>query len=308
MPGEPGDLTGGSVPNTMTAMPIAASNGITICYDTLGDPSDPTILLVMGLGSQLVHWPDDFCALLVDRGYHVVRFDNRDTGESTRFDDGETPSVRAAIGGGDVTVPYLLADMADDAVGLLDHLGVERAHVFGVSMGGMIAQTVAIRHPERVASLTSVMSTTGDPDVGTPSGDAMQALMAPPATTRDDYLDTVVHHSHVWGSPGLFDEDLLRETAGRAWDRGYNPAGTARQLLAILSSGSRSADLAQLDVPTLVIHGTADELVHLSGGERTAEVVPGADLLVVEGMGHDLAPPLWPQIVDAVSTHTAKYP
>jgi pimeloyl-ACP methyl ester carboxylesterase len=292
----------------MAAMPIAASNGIEICYDTFGDPADPTILLVMGLGSQMIHWPDDFCGALAARGHRVVRFDNRDTGESTRFDGGASPSVRAAIGGGDVEVPYLLSDMADDAVGLLDHLAVDRAHVFGVSMGGMIAQTIAIRHPDRVASLTSVMSTTGDPDVGSPTAEAMAALMAPPATTRDDYVDVVVHHSHVWGSPGLFDEDRLRDTAGRAWDRGYDPAGTARQLVAILSSGSRSADLAQLAVPTLVIHGTADTLVQPSGGERTAEVIPDAKLLVVEGMGHDLAPPLWPRLIDAVTAHAAEHP
>ena len=291
----------------MAAMPIAPSNGIELCYETFGAPADPTLLLVMGLGSQMVHWPDDFCAALVDRGFHVVRFDNRDTGESTRFDDIASPGVRAAIGGGDVAVPYLLADMADDAVGLLDHLGVDRAHVFGVSMGGMIAQTVAIRHPERVASLASVMSTTGEPGVGTPTGEAMNALMAPPPTTREAYQDAAVHHAHVWGSPGLFDEERLRETAGRAWDRGYNPAGTARQLVAIMSSGSRSAELAQLSVPTLVVHGTADTLVQPSGGERTAEVVPDAKLLLVEGMGHDLAPPLWPQIIDAVTGHAAEH-
>jgi pimeloyl-ACP methyl ester carboxylesterase len=291
----------------MTAVPTAASNGIEICYDAVGDPGDPTMLLVMGLGSQMVHWPDDFCAALADRGYHVVRFDNRDTGESTRF-DGVPANVAAAIGGGDVTVPYLLADMADDAVGLLDHLGVDRAHVFGVSMGGMIAQTVAIRHPARVASLTSVMSTTGDPDVGAPTGEAMAALMGQPPTTRQGYQDAAVHHAHVWGSPGLFDATRLRETAGRAWDRGYDPAGTARQLVAIMSSGSRSADLALLEVPTLVIHGTADTLVQPSGGERTAAVIPDAKLLVVEGMGHDLAPPLWPQLIDAVTAHASEHP
>jgi pimeloyl-ACP methyl ester carboxylesterase len=291
----------------MAAMPIAPSNGIELCYETFGESDDPTMLLVMGLGSQMIQWPDDFCAELAGRGYRVVRFDNRDTGESTRFDGGDMPSVRTAIGGGDVAVPYLLADMADDAVGLLDHLGVERAHVVGVSMGGMIAQTIAIRHPARVTSLTSVMSTTGDPDVGAPTGEAMSALMAPPPATCEAYQDAVVHYSHVWGSPGLFDEELLRETARRAWDRGYNPAGTARQMLAILSSGSRSADLARLTIPTLVIHGTADTLVQPSGGERTAEVIPDAKLWVVEGMGHDLAPPLWPQIIDAVASHAAEH-
>jgi pimeloyl-ACP methyl ester carboxylesterase len=291
----------------MAAMPIAPSNGIELCYETFGESDDPTMLLVMGLGSQMIHWPDDFCAALAGRGYQVVRFDNRDMGKSTWFDGGDTPGVRAAIGGGDVAVPYVLADMADDAVGLLDHLGVDRAHVCGVSMGGMIAQTIAIRHPRRVASLTSVMSTTGDPDVGTPTSEAMSALMAPPAATREAYQDAVVHHAHVWGSPGLFDAERLRETAGRAWDRGYHPEGTARQLVAVVSSGSRSADLAGLSVPTLVIHGTADTLVQPSGGERTAEVIPDAKLLVVEGMGHDLPPALWPQMIDAVAGHAAEY-
>jgi pimeloyl-ACP methyl ester carboxylesterase len=291
----------------MAAMPIAPSNGIELCYETFGESDDPTMLLVMGLGSQMIHWPDDFCAALAGRGYQVVRFDNRDMGESTWFDGGDTPGVRAAIGGGDVAVPYVLADMADDAVGLLDHLGVDRAHVCGVSMGGMIAQTIAIRHPRRVASLTSVMSTTGDPDVGTPTSEAMSALMAPPAATREAYQDAVVHHAHVWGSPGLFDAERLRETAGRAWDRGYHPEGTARQLVAVVSSGSRSADLAGLSVPTLVIHGTADTLVQPSGGERTAEVIPDAKLLVVEGMGHDLPPALWPQMIDAVAGHAAEH-
>jgi pimeloyl-ACP methyl ester carboxylesterase len=290
----------------MAAMPTASSNGIELCYDTFGDPADPTMLLVMGLGSQMIHWYDDLCDEIVARGFHVVRFDNRDTGGSTWLDD-VPATVQGALAGGAVDVPYLLADMADDAVGLLDHLGVDRAHVFGVSMGGMIAQTIAIRHPARVASLASVMSTTGDPDVGTPTPEAMAALMAAPPATREAYQDAAVHHAEVWGSPGLFDVARLRETAGRAWDRGVNPAGTARQLVAIMSSGSRSVDLAALDVPTVVVHGTADTLVQPTGGERTAEVIPDAKLVVIEGMGHDLAPPLWPQILDAVTGHAAEH-
>jgi pimeloyl-ACP methyl ester carboxylesterase len=294
----------------MTAMPHAQTNGIEICFDTFGDAADPTVLLVMGLGSQMIHWDPEFCQAIADRGFHVVRFDNRDTGESTRIDEPvDVLAVMSGIGSGDQpAVPYLLSDMAADAVGLLDHLGVDQPHLFGVSMGGMIVQTIAIEHPHRVASLTSVMSTTGDPDVGTPTGEAMTALMSPPPQTREALEDAMVHHASVWGSPGLYDEQRLRRTAGEAWDRGYNPAGTARQLAAILASGSRSARLAELDIPTLVIHGTADTLVQQSGGERTAEVIPDAKLLVIEGMGHDLAPPLWPQIVEALATHATAHP
>ena len=294
----------------MAAMPTAPANGIEICFDTFGDPADPTVLLVMGLGSQMVHWDPELCQAIVDRGFHVVRFDNRDVGRSTRI--GQPVDIFALMGargdGAAPPVPYLLSDMAADAVGLLDHLGIDRAHLCGVSLGGMIAQTVAIEHPHRVVTLTSVMSTTGDPDVGLPTGEAMAALMAPPPRDRAAYQDAAVHHARVWGSPGLYDEPRLRRTAGAAWDRGYNPAGTARQLAAVLASGSRSAALARLAVPTLVIHGTADTLVQPSGGERTAEVVPDAKLLVVEGMGHDLAPPLWPQLVDALADHAGAHP
>jgi pimeloyl-ACP methyl ester carboxylesterase len=293
----------------MTAMPTAAANGIEICYDTCGDPGDPTVLLVMGLGCQLVHWDADFCRLIADRGFHVVRFDNRDMGGSTRWTDPvDLFAVLQAVGAGEPAfAPYLLSHMAADAVGLLDHLGVERAHLFGVSMGGMIVQSLAIGHPDRVATLTSVMSTTGDPDVGAPTAEAMAALLAPPATTRVEYQDAWVRQASVWGSPGLYDEAHLRRISGEAWDRGYDPAGTVRQLAAILASGSRSVALAELAVPTLVIHGTADTLVQISGGERTAEVIPDAKLLVIDGMGHDLPAPLWPQLVDALSAHVAEH-
>ena len=295
----------------MAAMPTARANGIDIAYETFGDAADPTVLLVMGLGSQMIHWEAEFCQGIVDRGFHVVRFDNRDMGESTRIDvevDVLGVLSASASGTGEIPpVPYLLGDMAADAVGLLDHLGIARAHLFGVSMGGMIVQSIAIGYPERVITLTSVMSTTGDPDVGTPTGEAMTALLAPPPQTREQLQDTAVHHAGVWGSPGLFDEARLRRAAGEAWDRGYNPAGTARQFAAILASGSRSDALAGLDVPTLVIHGTADKLVQPSGGDRTAEVIPDAKLLVVEGMGHDLAPPLWPQIIGALADHAGAH-
>jgi pimeloyl-ACP methyl ester carboxylesterase len=294
----------------MAGMPIAHANGIEICFDTCGDPADPTVLLVMGLGCQMVHWHPELCQSIADRGFHVVRFDNRDTGESTHIAERvDILAIMGGVGSGQPpAVPYLLSDMAADAVGLLDHLGIDRAHLFGVSMGGMIVQTIAIEHPQRVRSLTSVMSTTGDTDVGLPTAEAMAALMAPPPQSRQAYQDAAVHHAGVWGSPGLYDEELLRRTAGEAWDRGYDPAGTVRHLAAVMSSGSRSAALAQIAIPTLVIHGTADTLVQPSGGERTAEVIPDAKLLVIEGMGHDLATPLWPRLVDALATHAAAHP
>lgn len=293
----------------MAAMPVAQANGIEIAYETFGDPAAPTVLLVMGLGSQMIHWDVEFCGGIAERGFHVVRFDNRDVGGSTRIDEPvDLFAVMGAMGSDDTpAVPYLLSDMAADAVGLLDHLGIDAAHLFGVSMGGMIVQTVAIEHPHRVRSLTSVMSTTGDPDVGTPTPEAMTALFSSPPQTRDELQDAAVHHAGVWGSPGLYDAERLRRTAGEAWDRGYNPAGTARQLAAIFASGSRSAGLAEIALPTLVIHGTSDTLVQPSGGERTAEVVPDAKLLMIDGMGHDLAPPLWPQLIDALATHATEH-
>ena len=294
----------------MTELRIARANEIEICYDTVGDASDPTVLLVMGLGGQLIQWDPELCGLIAERGFHVVRFDNRDVGLSTHHEgavDVFSLFASEASGSQPPAVPYLLSDMADDAVGLLDHLGLDRAHVVGVSMGGMIAQAIALGHPARVMTLTSIMSTTGDPDVGHPTAEAMAALVAPPARTRQEAEDGAVRQAHVWGSPGLFDEDDLRRMAGDSWDRCHEPTGIARQLAAILASGSRSGALASLSIPSLVIHGTADTLVQPSGGERTAEVIPDAKLLMVEGMGHDLPRPLWPTLVDAICGHCAQH-
>jgi pimeloyl-ACP methyl ester carboxylesterase len=289
----------------MAAMPIATGSGIEINYESFGDPADPTLLLVNGLGGQMIRWRPDFCAAFVERGLRVVRFDNRDTGLSTHLDESvDMRAVREALAAGEPPpVPYLLSDMAADAVAVLDDLGVDRAHVLGVSMGGMIAQTVAIEHPDRVRSLISVMSTTGDPDVGGSTPEAYAALTGPPSRTREEYQQTAVDHAGVWGSPGLYEPGELRREAGESWDRGVDAAGVARQFAAVTASGSRSAGLAQLDVPTLVIHGTADTLILPTGGQRTAEVVPGAELLIIEGMGHDTARPLWPRLVDAVTAH-----
>jgi pimeloyl-ACP methyl ester carboxylesterase len=291
-------------------MPHAEANGIRIYYEEAGDPGDPPVLLIMGLGGQLIHWPPELVAGLADRGFRVITFDNRDVGLSTHLDvPVDVLAVLGARGSGEaLDVPYLLRDMADDAAGLLDHLGIDRAHVVGASLGGMVAQTLAIEHPARVATLTSIMSTTGDPDVGLPTAEAMAVLMAAPVTTRDDFLEVTVRNSHVYGSPGLVDEDRIRELAAVAWERSHDPAGAARQLAGVLASGSRSEALGRLDVPTLVVHGTADTLVQPNGGERTAEVVPDAKLLLIEGMGHDLPVSMLPQVIDAVTAHAAAHP
>jgi pimeloyl-ACP methyl ester carboxylesterase len=286
------------------------SGGITLCYETFGDPSDPTLLLVMGLGAQMISWYEDLCLEFVDRGFHVVRFDNRDAGLSTFLSEPVNVfEVMQHIGAGEpVDVPYVLSDMARDAVALLDHLGVDEAHVAGASLGGMIAQTMAIEHPERLVTLTSIMSTTGDPDVGQPAQAALSVLLAPPPETRDEMGDRRVKAAEAWGSTGLWDEDEVRQHAFDSWDRKHDPHGVARQLAAILASGSRTEGLRSLEVPTLVIHGTIDNLVGPTGGERTAEVVPDAKLLMIEGMGHDLPRAVWPQVVEAITTHAAQHP
>jgi pimeloyl-ACP methyl ester carboxylesterase len=289
----------------------AQANGIELEYDTFGDDADPALLLVMGLGAQMVAWDEEFCRLLAGRGFHVIRFDNRDVGLSTRFehaDDLNVPAaVMASLSGGKVEAPYRLGDMADDAFGLLDALGLERAHVVGVSMGGMIAQTMAIAHPERLRSLTSIMSTTGDREVGNPTPEALTLLMTRPPSDRDGYLDNAVSSSRLLhGNVLPFDADRARERAGLAFDRAFYPIGVGRQLVAILASGDRTDALGGVTVPTLVIHGDADPLVDHSGGVATAKAVPGAELRTIEGMGHDLPVECWDEIVDAIARHAAR--
>jgi pimeloyl-ACP methyl ester carboxylesterase len=279
----------------------APANGIEIAYETFGDPGGRSLLLVMGLGTQMLAWHEEFCGALVDLGFHVVRYDNRDTGLSTHLHDAPPPDVMAALSGDTSSASYTLEDLADDAVALLDHLGIDRAHVVGASMGGMIAQTVAIRHPARVASLTSIMSTPS-PAVGSPTQEAMAALLAPPATSRDEALQRARATYEVIGSPGYpLDVAWLETISGEAYDRAYDPAGMARQLLAIHASGDRTPALRGLTHPTLVVHGDADPLVQVAGGHATAEAVPDAALLVLEGMGHNLPRELWPQITGAIA-------
>jgi pimeloyl-ACP methyl ester carboxylesterase len=286
-------------------MPSTTANGITIEYETSGDPVHQPLLLIMGLGGQLIAWDDEFVTSMADRGFYVIRFDNRDVGRSTWFDEAGVPDLMAALAG-DVQPPYRVSDMADDAAGLLEALGIESAHVFGISMGGMIAQALAIQHPARVRTLTSVMSTTGDPAVGAPHPEAVQALLAPPPADRQAAIEGSVTTWHVIGSPGFpAHEDRIRAKAGQAYDRALHPDGTARQLVGILGSPDRTPDLAKVEIPTLVIHGESDPLVDPSGGRATADAVPGAVLWTIPGMGHDLPPELFEQIADRVAAHAA---
>lgn len=288
-------------------MPRANSYGIELEYDTFGDPADPALLLVMGFTAQMTAWYDDFCKLLADGGRFVIRFDNRDCGLSTKL-DGVTVDLAAVIGvlaGGEPpAVPYTLSDMANDAVGLLDHLGIEKAHILGASMGGMIVQTIAIEHPERVLTLTSVMSTTGELEFGQATPEAMGALLTPPPAGRAAFIEAAMANWKVFSSPRYFDPEKTAERAAAGYDRSFYPEGAPRQLAAIMASGNRANGLRELAVPTLVIHGRADPLITPSGGDRTAELVPGANLLLLNDMGHDLPEPLWPLIVDAVHSHT----
>jgi pimeloyl-ACP methyl ester carboxylesterase len=279
---------------------------VELVYETIGDPADPALLLVMGLGMQLINWDREFCEGLAERGFHVIRFDNRDAGLSTKI-DAPVPNVMRAMAGFSIRTPYLLSDMADDSFGLLDHLGIERTHVIGVSMGGMIAQTMAIERPERVLSLGSMLSTTGDRRIGTPKLRVWSILMRRAPQHRDAYIDYFVRVFRMIGSPDYpVEEERIREQAGLTYDRNHDAAGTARQLGAILASGSRTAALRKLDVPTLVIHGKKDPLVPFRAGVATARAIPGAELLAVPGMGHDLPRELWPRLTDAITKNAER--
>ena len=291
-------------------MPRALVNtGMELEYETFGSPDDPALLLIMGFTAQLTDWDERLCRLLAEGGRFVIRFDNRDWGLSTKLDGQEVdvPSVMAAAFANEEppAVPYTLGDMAADAVGLLDHLDIERAHVMGASMGGMIAQTVAINHPGRVRSLISVMSQPGEPDVGQPTEAAAVAIFAPPPTSREEYIDSSPRWM-VWQSQKYRDEARVRDNAARSYDRSFYPEGGPRQMAAMFGSGRRTEALSKLDVPTLVIHGRDDQLITPSGGFRTAELIPGAHLLFVADMGHDMPEPLWPLFVDAVLSHTSR--
>ena len=288
---------------------VKLPSGVEIEYESMGDPTNPTMLWIMGFTAQMISWHDDFMRLFVDAGWHVVRFDNRDCGLSTKFDgvdaNVEKAVMAAMMGDPAPEVPYTLSDMAADAMGVLDALGVERAHIIGASMGGMIAQTVAIEHPHRTISLTSIMSTVGDLAYGTPTEDSMALLTSPPPSDRAAFIESA-KLARIWCSKRWFDENEAMERTAREYDRSFYPEGASRQMAAIYASGDRSDKLRTLDVPTLVIHGRDDRLLQPSGGERTAELVPGAALLMLNDMGHDVPRPLWPVFLDSIDAHARR--
>lgn len=270
-------------------MPYCSNGELIIYFETFGKPDDPTLVLINGLSNQCIHYRHGLVENFVDAGFHVVRFDNRDVGLSSDGPEG-----------------YTLSDMAGDVVALIDHLGIPQVHVFGVSLGGMIAQTFAIDHPTRCVSLISVMSTTGDPDVGHPTEDARALLLTPGATDRDGAIAAHLAGQRVWGSPGHVDEELQKRIAGEAFDRASRPAGVARQYQAARRDGSRSDRLQRVTTRTLVLHGTADTLIDISGGRRTAEVVPKSRLVEIEGMGHDYPEVFWPVLVGETAAHALR--
>jgi pimeloyl-ACP methyl ester carboxylesterase len=286
---------------------FARVGDVELCYETYGDRDDPALLLIMGLGTQMIAWHEDFCRSLAERGFFVIRYDNRDVGRSTHFRDVPPPTVREILTSRPKHIAYTLEDMADDGAGLLDHLGVEAAHIVGASMGGMIAQVFAVRHARRTLSMTSIMSTTGNRWKGQPALRAYPFFMAKPPKDKEQYVERLVKLFGVVGSPGFErDEDELRELASTSWDRGHDPTGLGRQLAAIISAEDRTPNLRRIEAPVLVIHGTKDKLVRKSGGKATAKAIPGSRLLMVSGMGHDLPRGAWPQITAAIVDNTAR--
>jgi pimeloyl-ACP methyl ester carboxylesterase len=280
---------------------------INLCYETFGESSDPTALLIMGLGTQMIAWHEDFCVRLAERGFHVVRFDNRDIGRSTHLDGLAPPTIPQLLTRSKGAAHYRLSDMAEDAAGLLRELDLSPAHVIGASMGGMIAQTLAARHPGRVRSLVSIMSNTGALLWGQPALKLYPFFLRRPAGGREAYVAHFERLFSAIGSTGLpRDSEEIRELAGLSWERDHDPAGPGRQLAAILASGDRTSELRRITAPTLVVHGTADPLVRLSGGRATARAIKGAKLMKVPGMGHDLPRAIWDGLIDAIAENAAR--
>jgi pimeloyl-ACP methyl ester carboxylesterase len=286
-------------------MPHITANSIEIEYDTVGSPTDPALLLVTGLSAQLIEWQEDFVHRIAGHGFQVIRFDNRDAGKSSWLDELPVPDI-AGLLAGTTAPPYSLGDMGNDAAALLDAVGIRAAHVVGVSMGGMIAQRLVIDHPDKVLSMTSIMSTTGDPDVGQLNNATVAALSGPPAGDRESAITTAIAGYRALGSPGFpASDEELRARAEATYERGYHPAGSARQLAAVFTATDRTEALHKVTVPTTVVHGEADPLVDISGGRATAAAIPDAELVTIPGMGHDCPPEVWPLIIDAI-VHNAR--
>lgn len=288
------------------------ANGIRLCYQVLGEPAAEPLLLVSGLGGQLINWRDEFCGELTDRGFRVIRFDNRDVGLSTHLDGAGTPDpgvvARAAERGEAVEVPYTLADMAEDAAGLLDALGIEEAHVMGSSMGGRIGQLLAILHPERVRTLTSLVSHMGEPGFSPPNPDAVALLTRPAPADRQGYVSYSMELSRALSGRKPLDEAYAWAQAGRAYDRAFHPAGVARQYAALVSAQSSKEALRRVETPTLIIHGSDDPLIPLDAARAMADVLPKAELLVIDDMGHAVneCPKVWPPILEAFTRHAQR--
>lgn len=292
--------------STASGEQFARLGQVKLCYETFGDPDAPPLLLVMGLASQMLVWETDFCELLAGRGFRVIRFDNRDVGRSTILREAPVPKRWQLALRDPKGAAYTLEQMADDAAELLDSLEIPAAHVVGASMGGMIAQLLAIRHPDRVLSLVSIMATTGNRRVGRPRPRLALRMLRRMARDRDGYIrDHLQTYREIGSSAFGFDESARRELAGLMFDRGIHPAGSARQMAAIVTTGDRTESLRGLRVPTTVIHGDADPLVNVSGGRATAAAVPDAKLVIMPGMGHDLPRQLWPEIVNAIAENAA---
>jgi pimeloyl-ACP methyl ester carboxylesterase len=285
---------------------VEVGNGMRLCYERVGDAAGQPLLLIAGLGQQLHTWPDGFCAALVERGFAVIRFDNRDTGRSTHMSY-PPPNPVAMFAGRRQPGQYLIGDMAADAVGLLDALGIASAHIVGASMGGMIAQTVAARHPERVRSLVSIMSNTGARRSGRPAVSTYLRMGARPPKTREQAGERAVRFFRHIGSYGFpYDAVWVREAAERAWDRDSDTGGVGRQLAAIVASGDRTAELARITAPTVVVHGDRDRMVHPSGGRATAAAIRDARLETIAGMGHDLPAGAWTRLVEIIATNAER--
>jgi pimeloyl-ACP methyl ester carboxylesterase len=284
------------------AVESVRANGIELAYEAVGDAADPPLVLIHGLSRQLIDWRDELIEAFAARGLFVIRFDNRDAGKSTHLHDAGPPDLAAVYSGDSSAAAYTLSDMAADTAGLIDRLGLGSAHVAGVSLGGMVAQTLAIEHPERVRSLTSIMSTTGEREVGQPTPEAQQVLASSPASNVEEAVRLRLESQRVIGSPGFDrDEAWIAENAARAYERAFDPPGVGRQLAAIVASGDRTARLRELDVPALVIHGEEDPLIGLSGGRATAAAIPGAELITIPGMGHDMPRGVWDLVVGAIA-------